>query len=127
MHSEDEEMMLSENELAVDSEIEPAPVTLEDLQREEQQLVMREDTKKNQLRALIYWVEKGGVLPSWNFDLVDAQDLNSMSAKEFEDYLTGIEVAYQPEPNPFSIDGWEEDAATYQAMTVFSKVSNNTQ
>jgi hypothetical protein len=126
MNALGEDSMLAENEIAVDNEIEEPPKTEAELkaekEKEKQKVITRAQEKKNQLRALVFWLAKGGQLPLSDFRPPSERELKKMTGTDLEEYLMGIEDAYQPVPNPFQQDGWEDKARRDTGVTVFSKV-----
>lgn len=123
----DEDDMLAENEVAVDSEREETPKSNEEKEADEAAMKQKEqnakDDKKDQVRALIWWIYNGGSFDAYgNYKALKEDQLKRMSGRQFEKYLVQLGSATQPTPSPFSDSDWVRKAKLYNSVTIFSKV-----
>lgn len=117
----DEGDILSENELAVDSEIEIHRTPEEAAAYEAAQVKAAqdaEDTKTAQLRVLIWWLYNHGEFPESYGGVPSAEALDGMGADGLEKKLLALDDTSE------FYEGWEENATHTARVTVFSKVGS---
>lgn len=77
--------------------------------------------KRHSLRALIWWISQGGILPS-DYELPDKEDVLKMGSRGMERVLEDLDNGV-PGDEIFQ-EGWAEFAKDRYQVTVFSKVSS---
>ena len=122
-----EEELIAEDDLYLQSYIEPAPLTPEETAAEQQLQAHREDVleldRQHQLRALVWWLAEGGTFPrSW--DVPTKSHLKKVGGRGMEKILDKVDqVKDGKDDEAMFPDGWADYAKSQYRVVVISKVS----
>ena len=119
---QDEDELIAEDDLFWQSYKEPEPLTDEELAAAEELRLHRADVlqldKARSLRALIYWLAEGGVIPE-GWEVPSKAYLKKVGSRGMERLLDGIE---KEDDEIIFDDGWAEFAGGRFRIVMFSKV-----
>ncbi len=120
-----EEELIAEDDLFYDkyTELEAEPLTDEEVAAKAEIDARRLDVQRldgeHALRALIWWLAEGGVIPD-GWEVPSKGYLRKIGRRGMERLLEGIEKGKE---EAIFEDGWAEFAKTMYRVVVFSKVS----
>lgn len=124
MHAVDEEDTIAEDDLVVQNEVEQPSKTPEEIReaaeaKKEYALSVAKD-KSGQLRALVYWITRGGTFPD-DWELPPKAKMEELKVDGFRDLLGDL---HGEDVSDVFASEWEKDADLYNRVTVFSKVGS---
>ncbi|ODN88454.1 glutaredoxin [Cryptococcus wingfieldii CBS 7118] len=117
-----EDELIAEDDLFWDSYTEAEPLSAEEAAAEAELQAHRADVlahnTADSLRALVWWLAEGGILPN-NWEVPTKAQLKKMGSKGFEKLLT--EIDHGDEEQEIFEDGWADFANRRYKIVVFSK------
>lgn len=120
-HGAAEDDVMATDDLFVQRQEDTKPRTPKQIEADEEAARVKKEkeaeAKTDKLRALIWWIARGGMFPS-DYRHPSSGTLGKMSQKKFEDLLTDVEGT---DENVF-LGGWQDEANMAKRVTVFSKV-----
>ncbi|KAK8869520.1 glutaredoxin [Kwoniella newhampshirensis] len=118
----DEEELIAEDDLFWDSYTDPEPMTEEERLAEEEMKAHKQDViehdKKQSLRALVWWLAEGGIIPS-TWEAPTKAYLRKVGGRGMERLLEDIDRGEEDEE--IFENGWAEFANKRYKIVVFSK------
>ncbi|WWC89701.1 glutaredoxin [Kwoniella dendrophila CBS 6074] len=122
----DEDELIAEDDLFWDTYKEAKPKTKEEIEQEKELKKHKEDVIKQDkiqsLRALIWWLAEGGILPN-DFKPPTKQHLKKLGGRGFERLLEDIDSGTDSDDDNSEIfdNGWAEFANRRYRVVIFSK------
>ena len=132
--------LIAEDDMFWTDYTEPIPQTAEEQRAEEELQAHREDVMErnmqHSLRALIWWLSEGGVIPD-DWEVPSKVALNRLGARALERMLDGINRGAKPVDNPWEhdddgdsrpsvfVEGWADYVKDHFKLVVFSKVGSH--
>lgn len=121
----DENELIAEDDLFWDTYTEAEPLSAEEAAAEAELQAHKQNVQAQNvaqsLRALVWWLAEGGVLPN-DFEVPSKSHLKKIGSSGFEKLLSSIDAGEGDEI--IFEDGWADFANKRYRIVVFSKVSS---